>query len=141
MNKGLKILIWAVALALLGFGFVKGYLYYLNNKPHRDVTKEQGIGITADSLYRSYAQDEQKANALYTDKAVEVTGQVIAVSKDENNITSVELSTSDSSVTVNCKFKEDPGTIQQGSTITFKGKCTGFLLVSIPIIEGVLIKK
>jgi len=141
MKKWQKVLIWLVVLALLGFGIMKGYVYYLKKKPHRDVTKEQGIGITADSLYRAYATDEQKANSLYTDKAIEVTGQVLAVSKDENNITSVELKTYDSSVTVNCKFKEDPGVIQPGNLITFKGKCTGFLLVSIPIIEGVLIRK
>jgi hypothetical protein len=51
------------------------------------------------------------------------------------------LKTSDSAVTVNCKFKEDPGEIKPGSTITFKGRCTGFLMVSIPIIEGLIVKK
>ncbi len=125
-------------IALLGFYVGK---YYMRNQPGRDVRKEQGIGITADSLYKAYATNEAMADSLYTNKAIEVSGEVLGVSKDDNNQTSVELKTSDSSVTVNCKFKVDPGEIKQGNTITFKGICTGYLMVSIPIIEGVIIKK
>jgi hypothetical protein len=117
-----------------------GAKYYMTHKPGRDVTKEQGIGITADSLYKAYATNETAADTLYSNKAIQVTGEVLKVSKDDNNQTSVELKTSDSSVTVNCKFKSDPGEIKLGSIITFKGICTGFLMVSIPIIEGVIIK-
>lgn len=141
MKKWQRALIWIVVVVLLGFGIMKGYLYYLNNKPHRDVAKEQGIGITADSLYKAYSTNESVADSLYTNKAIEVSGEVMKVTKDDNNQTSVELKTSDSAVTVNCKFKDDPGEIKEGSTITFKGICTGFLMVSIPIIEGVIVKK
>lgn len=141
MRKWLKILLWLGVVALLGFGIAKGYLHYLKNKPHRDVTKEQGIGITADSLYRAYITDEKRADTLYGNKAIQVTGEVINVSKDDNNFVSVELKTPDPAITVNCKFKEDPGAIKAGDTITFKGICTGFLMVSIPIIEGVIVKK
>jgi len=126
------------AVGLIGFYAAK---YYMRNQPGRDVTKEQGIGITADSLYKAYSSNEALADSLYTNKAIEVSGEVLGVSKDDNNQTSVELKTSDSSVTVNCKFKVDPGEIKPGNTITFKGICTGFLMVSIPIIEGVIIKK
>jgi hypothetical protein len=134
------ILICAV-LAVVGLIAFYGAKYYMTHKPGRDVTKEQGIGITADSLYKAYATNETAADSLYSDKAIQVTGEVLQVSKDEGNFTSVELKTSDSAVTVNCKFKEDPGEIKPGGTITFKGRCTGFLMVSIPIIEGVIIKK
>jgi hypothetical protein len=134
------ILVCAV-LAVIGLITFYGAKYYMTHKPARDVTKEQGIGITADSLYKAYATNETMADSLYTNKAIQVTGEVLKVSKDDNNQTSVELKTSDSSVTVNCKFKTDPGEIKAGNSITFKGICTGFLMVSIPIIEGVIIKK
>lgn len=141
MKKWQRAIIWLLVVVLLGFGIMKGYVYYLNNKPHRDVKKEQGIGITADSLYKAYSTNETLADSLYTNKAIQVSGEVLKVSKDDNNQISVELKTSDSTVTVNCKFKENPGEIKPGNTITFKGICTGFLMVSIPIIEGVIIKK
>lgn len=141
MKKWQRAIIWLLVVVLLGFGIMKGYVYYLNNKPHRDVKNEQGIGITADSLYKAYSTNETLADSLYTNKAIQVSGEVLKVSKDDNNQISVELKTSDSTVTVNCKFKEDPGEIKPGNTITFKGICTGFLMVSIPIIEGVIIKK
>ena len=121
MKKWQRAIIWLLVVVLLGFGIMKGYVYYLNNKPHRDVKKEQGIGITADSLYKAYSTNETLADSLYTNKAIQVSGEVLKVSKDDNNQISVELKTSDSTVTVNCKFKENPGEIKPGNTITFKG--------------------
>jgi hypothetical protein len=141
MKTWQKALLGILIAGVLVFGIVRGYVYYLNNKPHRDVKKEQGIEVTAEQLFKAYTTNEAHADTLYNNKAIQVSGVVKSVTKDDANMTSVELATSDPEVTINCKFKDDPGEIKTGSTITFKGICTGFLLTSIPINEGVIIKK
>jgi hypothetical protein len=53
----------------------------------------------------------------------------------------VDFKTSDPLVMINCTFKEDPGTLQPGQTITFKGICTGYIPdMNVVINEGVLVK-
>lgn len=140
MRKWQKILIWLLVIGLIGFGIVKGYLYYLNNKPHRDVTKEQGMVVTADQIFNEFSTNEAAANNKYLNKAIEVSGEVSDVKKNQDSNTVVMLKTTDPMFGVNCTFKEDPGAIQPGTNITFKGICTGFI-GDVVINEGVLVKK
>ena len=53
--------------------------------------------------------------------------------------TVVYLQSSDPVFGVNCTFKEDPGAIEKGSTITFKGICTGFLS-DVVLTGGIMVK-
>ena len=62
------------------------------------------------------------------------------VKKNQDSNTVVVLKTSDPIFGVNCTFKEDPGALQPGNNITFKGICTGFIS-DVVINEGVLVKK
>lgn len=140
MRKWQKILLWLFVIGLLGFGMMKGYLYYLNNKPHRDVTKEQGMVVTAEQIFNEFTANESAANQKYLNKAIEVSGEVAEVKKNQDSNTVVILKTTDPIFGVNCTFKEDPGAIQPGGNITFKGICTGFIS-DVVINEGVLVKK
>jgi predicted negative regulator of RcsB-dependent stress response len=140
MKKWQKILLWLFVIALLGFGIMKGYLYYLNNKPHRDVTKEQGIAVTAEQIFNDFTTNEAAANQKYLNKAIEVSGEVVEAKKNQDSSTVVVLKTADPVFGVNCTFKKDPGAIQPGNRITFKGICTGFIS-DVVINEGVLLKK
>ena len=136
----MKILLWTCLVVLLGFGIVRGYVYYLKNKPHRDVTKEQAIQVTAQQIFDDFMNNEAQANQKYLNKAIQVTGEVAEAKKNQDNKTVVLLRTSDPIFGVNCTFKEEPGELQAGNTITFKGICTGFLS-DVVINEGVLVKK
>ena len=140
MKNWQKILLWLLVIGLLGFGIMKGYLYYLNNKPHRDVTKEKGVSVAADQLFTDFSTNEAAANQKYLNKAIEVSGEVAEVKKNQDSSTVVLLRTSDPVFGVNCTFKEDPGNIQPGSQVTFKGICTGFIS-DVVINEGVLVRK
>lgn len=140
MVKWQKILLWLFVIALLGFGIIKGYVYYLNNKPHRDVTTEQGIQVTAQQIFDAFMTDETEANRKYLNKAIQVTGEVAEATKNQDNKRVVLLKTTDPVFGVNCTFKNDPGELQAGSMITFKGICTGFIS-DVVINEGVLVKK
>src|SRR5678815_4902804 len=122
-NKKSIILILLVAIILA----VAGYAYYVWNEPARDVSKEKGIQITAVAIFDSFSNNEQSANTRFLNKAIEVTGTVTDVKKNQAGETVVYLKSDDPVFGVNCTFKQDPGAIEKGSTITFKGICTGYL--------------
>jgi len=132
-KKNSLIVIVIVAVVLIG------YALYLWNKPARDVSKERGIHITAMAIFDSFTHNEQAANTSFLNKAIEVTGTVAEVKKNQAGKTVVYLQSSDPMFGVNCTFKEDPGLIAKGSTITFKGICTGYLS-DVVINEGILVK-
>jgi hypothetical protein len=140
MVKWQKVLLWLFVITLLGFGIIRGYLYYLNNKPHRDVTTEQGVQVTAQQIFDEFMTNETEANRKYLNKAIQVTGEVAEAKKNQDNKTVVLLKTSDPVFGVNCTFKNEPGELQPGNTIIFKGICTGFLS-DVVINEGVIVKK
>ncbi len=136
MQRGKKnFLIILVFIVLIGVS----YAYYIWNKPARNVAKETGIKITAVAIFDSFSYNENNANALFLNKAIEVTGKVSAVKKNQAGQTVVYLQSTDDVFGINCTFKQDPGTIEKGSTITFKGICTGYLS-DVILNEGIIIK-
>src|ERR1044072_7096171 len=100
-----------------------GYAFYIWNKPQRNVANEKGIQITAVAIFDSFSNNEQAANASFLNKAVEVTGTVSDIKKNQAGETVVYLKSADPVFGVNCTFKQDPGAIKKESTITFKGIC------------------
>lgn len=138
MKKWIKVLLIAGGIGLIG-GL--GLLYWIFNKPHRDVAKEKGIQLTAQQLFDAFRNDEATANKLYLDKAIELSGTVADVSTNQEGQKVVNFSTNDPFFTINCTFKTDPGNLQPGDAIVFKGICTGFIPdASVVINEGVLVK-
>jgi hypothetical protein len=130
-----------LTVAILGALAAGGYALYVYYKPHRDVTKEKGVQLSAQNLYDAFKTNEADANAKYLDKAIELTGEVGAVSKNQDGNTVVDFKTNDPMVVINCTFKTDPGTLTPGQTITFKGICTGYIPdANVVINEGVLVK-
>jgi hypothetical protein len=138
MKKWLKIL-----LIIIGAGIITGSIivYRIYTKPHRDVSKEQGVQLSAQNLYDAFKTNEAAANTKYLDKAIELTGEVGAVSRNQDGNTVVDFKTNDPMVVINCTFKTDPGQLQPGQHITFKGICTGYIPdANVVINEGVLVK-
>lgn len=129
------ILLILVVIALAGFS----YAFYMWNKPARDVAEEKGIEITAVAIFDSFSLNEQKANSLYLNKAIQVTGEVTEIKKNQAGEAVVYLKSNDPLFGVNCTFKETPGSLQKGSIITFKGVCTGYLS-DVIINQGIIIK-
>lgn len=115
------------------------YAFYIWNKPPRDVGKEKAIKITAVAIFDSFNTNEQAANLRFLNKAVEVSGKITDVKKNQAGQTVVYLQSSDPVFGINCTFKQNPGEITKGSTITFKGICTGYLS-DVILNEGILVK-
>lgn len=138
MKKWKKTLLIVVILGVIGAG---SWVLYVYLKPHRDVAKEKGIELTAQKLYDAFKTNETAANAKYLDKAIELTGEVGAVNTNQDGHVVVDFKTSDPMVVINCTFKENPGALTPGQTITFKGICTGYIPdANVVINEGILVK-
>ena len=116
-------------------------VYRIFNKPHRDVTTEQGVQLSAQNLYDAFRTNETQANKLYLDKAIEMTGEVGEISTNQDGNIVVNFKTNDPLFVINCTFKTNPGQLKPGQTITFKGICTGYIPdANVVINEGVLVK-
>jgi tRNA_anti-like len=145
MKPRTKIIITLITLIFLGG---VSYALYIWNMPHPKVENEHGIEITASALFDSFKNNESSAGNMYINKAIQVTGVVFETKKNQVGNTVVILQSTDPFYGVNCTFKEDPGPIQKGSTITFKGFCTGYLgdnkaneTGDVIINEGIIVKK
>ena len=131
-----KILIIFTVLVLAGIS----YGLYVWNKPHRDVKDEKAIVISAEAIFDSFTVNEKRANELYLNKAIQVKGEVTEFKKNQDGEAVVYLKTTDPVFGVNCTFKEDPGLLEKGTTVTFKGICTGYLS-DVIINQGIIVKE
>ena len=138
MKKWKKIVL---TLGIIGVLSVGGIILYVYLKPHRDVTKEQGVQLSAQKLYDAFRTNETGANKLYLDKAIEMTGEVGETTTNQDGNVVVNFKTNDPLFVINCTFKTNPGQLKPGQTITFKGICTGYIPdANVVINEGVLVK-
>ena len=138
MKKWMKITLVIGLVALVTGGIV---VFRIFTKPHRDVTNEQAVQLTAQGLFDAFKADENAANAKYLDKAIELSGEVLDLSTNQDGNTVVNFKTNDPFFVINCTFKTNPGTLTAGQTITFKGICTGYIPdANVVINEGVLVK-
>ena len=116
------------------------YGLYVWNKPQRDVQDEKAVAIAAVAIFDSFTMNETKANELYLNKAIQVTGEVSEFKKNQDGKAVVYLKSTDPVFGVNCTFKEDPGPLEKGTTITFKGICTGYLS-DVIINQGIIVRE
>ncbi len=137
-GKAKKLLWLGLAGAVLS---VAATVFFVYNRKHEDVSQKEGVKMTAQQLYDAFKADENAANALYLDKAIELSGEVLAVTTNQDGQVVVDIKTNDPFVVINCTFKTDPGTLSEGQNITFKGFCRGYIPdANVVINDGILVK-
>jgi hypothetical protein len=128
------VLILIVLFASAGYYYV--FVYAKNH--HRDVQTEKSIVVVADSLSAAFGEDEAKANATYLNKAIEVTGAILSIDKNQAGQTTLlvgnKAAFSNVSITLATPLPSKYGV---GSTITVKGVCTG-ALSDVVVTDGVI---
>jgi len=137
MRKMTKLIyaIAVVAITALG-GYY--YVFVYSKTHHRNVQSEKGLVIQADSLSAAYQANEKNANALYLNKAVEVSGTIVSIDKNQEGKITIILGRSDSFSNVSVTLiSTAPLTQKIGETITIKGVCTG-ALSDVIVTEGVV---
>lgn len=137
-NKAKKLLWFGLVGAVLS---VAATVFFVYNRKHEDVSKQEGVKMTAQQLYDAFKADENAANTLYLDKAIELSGEVLAVTTNQDGQVVVDIKTNDPFVVINCTFKTNPGTLSEGQNITFKGFCRGYIPdANVVINDGILVK-
>lgn len=125
MRKKIIFFIIVVVVCLVTWGL------YLYNKPRVDISKQKAeITIDAGKLYSEYAANEQKADSIYLDKIIAVTGKVVVVNATDS-IMNLLIGNDNTIINgVSCSVAINKGEaikINKGEAVIIKGKCTGFL--------------
>lgn len=129
-----------IGLTIIIIGLVaSAVVYKLYNKPHRDPKNEESIPVSAMDLFRSFEEDEAKANTLYLDRVLEITGIISEITANQNMTPIIVLETENIAFGVRCTMDTVEANVLVGETVTIKGICTGYL--SDVIITNAIIVK
>ena len=115
-----------ISVLLLGLFIL---LFYRTSNTYTAASKAE-INIKASALLNTYLSDEKKANNLYTNKLIKVSG----VLKDItylNNRTTVILENAMSSSGIICELNQEESSklekLEKGKKVKVMGICKGFL--------------
>jgi len=101
--------------------------YVMWNKPHKNVKDASAVKITAAELYHSFIADSAKARTLYTDKVVEVAGEITKVTLNQQAQQIILLKTAVDGAYINCTMEEKADGHKVGGNISIKGICSGYI--------------
>jgi len=124
-----RILILVGVIALLG---AIGAFVMTQPKAELDVSKAKAaLEINASNIYKSFSDNEAKANELYAGKVIEISGTLQAVDQDNQGSYKVTLDTDGQMGNVVCTLgTNSPNSVKSlkiGKAIAVKGVCTGYL--------------
>lgn len=128
---------WLISASVLLLAGVAAF-YYVMNKPHRSVMDEEGVTVTAESLFQSFQENEAAANEKFLNKVLEVGGKVKSAETNTDGRTVIVLETGDSMFGVNCTLDSE-AIVKEGDAVIIKGICTGYL-ADVVINQAILIK-
>ena len=97
------------------------------NKPHQNVEDAKAIAVTAEELYRSFVKDSVKAGQLYSNKVLQVSGEVSRVSENQQAQQVVFLRTGVPEAFINCTVEGKKINAKPGEQIRIKGICSGYI--------------
>ena len=132
MIKRIVIIILVLGLAGGGIG---AYLWY---KPHPKVENAKGMVITAPVLAKEYITDEKAADTKYLNKAIEVTGTIGEMDKNQDGGMMLVLQAEDPAGCVQCAMREKNITATKGQNITIKGFCSGNGITGVSLTDCVI---
>ena len=128
-----------VMILIVGAGYTAiKYVFRDTEKTVESASTE--IRIAAGELLGAFESDEQKANELYLDKIIEVSGRIDSIIEDESYVTLTLKNKGDLSGVL-CSFDKSSISLRDfttGSTVSIKGQCTGYLL-DVVLVRCVLV--
>ena len=132
-NRNILLAVIGAIIAIAITGFV------IWNKPHEKVESVKGVVVPADKLVKAYIEDEKAANALYLNKALQVTGVVSEIDQNQDGGQMVVLETGDPIAAVQCTLREKNIKLEKGKTITLKGFCTGNSITGVTLTDCIVL--
>ncbi len=125
MTKKAKKIFLVSGAAVIVIAAVTGYMMW--NKPHKNVQDADAVKITAVDLYNSFITDSVKANTLYADKVVLVSGEVNRVALNQQAQQVILVKTAVTGAFINCTMEEKKLGVKTGDNIAIKGICSGYI--------------
>ena len=138
--KTFRIILW---IFLIGLVVGLSAVYYVFNKPRRNVSKETAaFTLDAKQLISDFKIDEAAATKKYLNQAIMVKGEIKSVRTLDNH--SMVFSLEDEMEGVSCTVDSADvvsnssklSQLVKGSAGTFKGRCSG-MLMDIQVINCV----
>ena len=132
-----KLIIPILLLALIG-GYVGWKMYHKTLDSVADLSTQQSVSSI--QLLADYETDEAAANIKYTDKVVEISGEVGKV-ETVGDAVSIYLKTDNDMSSVICQLeKEAKINVGVGDKIIVKGICTGYLM-DVIVVRSIISNK
>ena len=131
-----KIIIAFLVLGMVGGG-IGAYMWF---KPHPKVEDAKGIVVTAPGLAKEYATDEKSADIKYLNKAIEVSGTIGEVDKNQDGGVMAILQTEDPTGGIQCTMREKTAMVAKGEKVTIKGFCSGNGITGVSLTDCVVKK-
>jgi hypothetical protein len=125
MTKKTKKILLVSLVAIVIIIAITGYMMW--NKPHKNVKDADAVKISAVELYNSFIADSSKANILYADKVVLVSGEVNQVSLNQQAQQVILLKTAVTGAFINCTMEGKTVGFKTGDSIAIKGICSGYI--------------
>jgi len=138
--KTFRIILW---IFLVGIVVGSATVYYVFNMPHRNISKEKAVyTLEAKQLISDFKSDEVAATKKYLDQTITVKGEIKSIRTLDNH--SMVFSLEDEMEGVSCTVDSADvansssklAQLTNGSTGTFKGRCSG-MLMDIQVINCV----
>jgi hypothetical protein len=122
--KTMKIMLITV-IAVIAVVAVTVYMTW--NKPHKNVKDATAVKTTGVDLYNSFITDSARANKLYADKVVLVSGEVSQVSQNQQAQQIILIKTAVNGAFINCTMEGKAADCKTGDKISVQGICSGYI--------------
>lgn len=126
-----------LVLALIGVCTAIYVLYELN-KPHPSA--KNGIPLTAVNLAKEYSVNEKAADAKYLNKAIEVSGIISEVDKNQDGGIMIVLQTDDPAAGIQCALHHKGANPVKGQNVVITGFCSGNGITGVSLTDCVIKK-
>ena len=98
----------------------------------------EAVNITGEILSKEYSENEKVADAMYLNKAIEVSGTVSQIDKNLDGGTMIILQSADSLTGIQCSMREKGISVNKGLTVVIRGICSGSGITGISLTDCVL---
>ncbi len=129
-----KIFLAIIVLAITGAGFA----VYLWSLPHKKVENAKGIAITAEQLAKEYSSNVKAADARYLNKAIEVSGTIIEVDKNQDGGMMIVLKSEDMEKGIQCAMRDKGLGYAKGQNVVIKGFCSDYGITRVSLTDCVM---
>ena len=135
-----KVLISASIIVLVAASLLLAWHYIFRPASASVEGEKTDISLEAKDLLSAFEEDEARANAVYLDKVIAVTGPIGEIYQDEQ-YTTLTLKEAGDISGISCTFENsslgDTG-FSTGEEVSVRGLCTGYLM-DVVLIKCVLV--